>query len=212
MTTLPTFVEERINDQEIVRNSVGGPTYSTQVNQTYSGAEQRNSNWMQSLSRWEIGERQLTRRQLDYILAFFHNRKGKAVGFRFKDWGDYYCAPTQGLIQQVFDPVSGTSVWAFFKQYETPAGSVELRRITKPVAPTVKIFINGAQTTLFSLSVDGTLNFPATPAGTISWSGEFDVPVRFDVDELKYQFLVIDPKTQEAIFKLLTLPVMELRV
>ena len=66
--------------------------------------------------------------QLDDLIAFFRARKGKAYGFRFKDWTDYKAT---GQLIGTGDGVIKT--FQLVKWY--PSGSViGLRTITKPVA------------------------------------------------------------------------------
>jgi uncharacterized protein (TIGR02217 family) len=70
-----------------------------------------------------------------------------------------------------------------------PSGSViELRTITKPVAGTVKIYLDGIEQ-LSGWSVDtatGLVPFSIAPTLTVEVTAdfEFDVPVRFDTDHM----------------------------
>ena len=66
--------------------TVGGASFSTTVLTTGGGYEQRNSNWDEPRGRWQIGDRLYDREQLDYIIRFHRAHRGKAVGFRFRDW------------------------------------------------------------------------------------------------------------------------------
>jgi len=206
-----SFVDERINDNEIVRGSAGGPVFNTQVLRSRSGVEQRNVIWTYPLSKWEVGQRDLTQTQLDAINTFFRARLGKAVGFRFKDWGDYTCNSSQGIVQGV--TVGGVTSYQLFKRYTSTTGVVQYRQILKPVSSTFVLYRNSTAINQFSLNSDGTLSLGFTPVATdtLTWSGQFDVPVRFDTDELRYQFKGYNPTTSQGIFSLYSLPVIELR-
>lgn len=82
------FVEVRF-PTDIAYGSAGGPEYSTDIVITHSGHEQRNSNWSQARARYNIAHGVKTQAQLDALIAFFRARKGRADGFRFKDWTDH---------------------------------------------------------------------------------------------------------------------------
>jgi uncharacterized protein (TIGR02217 family) len=76
---------------------------------------------------------------------------------------------------------------AALKRY--PSGSViEVRTITKPVAGTVKVYLDGVEQ-LSGWSVDtttGLVTFSIAPALSVEVTAdfEFDVPVRFDTDHM----------------------------
>ncbi|QRM23515.1 DUF2460 domain-containing protein [Burkholderia pseudomallei] len=206
--TIAAFIDERINDGLIIPGTTGGPTFSTQVNQGRSGYEQRNANWTYSLSEYELGERPLLQPEVDALNALVRVFQGKLVGFRFKDWTDYRVTPQQGQLQLVPGTTNQYSLW---KQYTTPGGNSTLRLIKKPVANTVKLFDGGAQQTAFTVNSDGTVTVNWTVQSGLSWSGQFDVPVRLDVDKLKIGFKAGNPD-QQASFYLHSLPLVEIRV
>jgi uncharacterized protein (TIGR02217 family) len=72
---------------------------------------------------------------------------------------------------------------------EYPSGSViEVRTITKPVAGTVKVYLDGVEQ-LSGWSVDtttGLVTFSTAPAAGVEITAdfEFDVPARFDTDHM----------------------------
>jgi uncharacterized protein (TIGR02217 family) len=167
---------------DIAYGSSGGPEYLTDVIVLYSGHEQRNLNWEAARARYNVAHGVKTQAQLATLIAFFRARKGKAYGFRFKDWTDY-----QATGQPVGTGDGTTAVFQLSKTYESgPAG--ETRVIQKPVAGTVTIYVNAAAQT-GGVSVDATtgqVTFTAPPASgaAITADFEFDVPVRFDTDRL----------------------------
>jgi uncharacterized protein (TIGR02217 family) len=206
--TIAAFIDERINDGLIIPGTTGGPTFSTQVSQGRSGFEQRNANWTHSLSEFELGERPLLQSEVDALNALIRVFQGKLVGFRFKDWTDYRVTPQQGQLQLITGTTNQYSLW---KQYTTPGGNTALRPISKPVANTVKLYDGGAQQTAFTVNSDGTVTLNCMPQSGLSWSGQFDVPVRLDVDKLKIGFKAGNPD-QQAAFYLYSLPLVELRI
>jgi uncharacterized protein (TIGR02217 family) len=179
-----SFVEERF-PVDISFGATGGPMHSTDIITTFGGREQRNINWSAPLGMWNVAHGAKTQTQLNLLIAFFRARRGKAVGFRFKDWSDY--TVTAGNIG------TGTGALTTFqlrKQY-TSGGATVNRIITKPVAGTILIYKNGVLqvvTTDYTVSTTtGIVTFIVAPAlnDVITASFEFDVPARFDIDKME---------------------------
>jgi uncharacterized protein (TIGR02217 family) len=120
--------------------------------------------------------------QIDELIAFFRARRGKAHGFRFKDWTGH-----KAIGQLLGTGDDAKTQFQLVKDY--PSGSViELRTITKPVVGTVKVYLDGAEQ-LSGWSVDtttGLVTFGTAPAlgVEVTTDFEFDVPVRFDTDHM----------------------------
>lgn len=176
-----SFVEVRF-PEEIAYGSAGGPEYATDVVMTESGHEQRNINWLEARARYNVAHGVKTQAQLDALIAFFRARKGRAIGFRFKDWGDY-----QGINQFIGTGTGGTTQFQLVKRY-TSGGVEEVRTIKKPVQGTLKIYLNSVlQVSGVSVNSNaGVVMLTPAPANgvTITADFEFDVPVRFDTDRL----------------------------
>lgn len=74
-------------------------------------------------------------------------------------------------------------------------------------------FTLGVDTSGYSAySSGGTAKKFPQSSESIVWSGEFDVPVRFDTDQFKAQFDAYDDASTDASFFLSSLPVVEVRV
>lgn len=67
--------------------TVGGQKFATRIEKLVSGQEQRTSEWATSRGSWEVGSRTLLKSELDYLIALFRVCRGKAVSFRYFDWG-----------------------------------------------------------------------------------------------------------------------------
>ena len=177
-----TFHEVRFPD-DIAYGATGGPAYSTSVVATASGYEQRNMNWSAARGAWDVSSGLKKPSQLDLLIAFFRARKGKAYGFRFKDWTDYKATG------QLLGTGNGANkVFQLVKIYASGAGS-ETRTITKPVLGTVKPYLAGVlQASGWSINTaTGVLTFSTAPAQGVAVTAdfEFDVPVRFDTDSME---------------------------
>ncbi len=170
-----SFVEVQF-PTDISYGATGGPMFLTDVVTTISGHEQRNSKWSQARARYNVASGVKTEAQWQSLIAFFRARRGKAVGFRFKDWSDYQAInqPLQSL---------GDDEYQMVKRYVSGAVVAE-RIITKPGAGSVKLYRNSLLQAS-GWSVDTATGIITTAlTGTLTVDYEFDVPVRFDTDEL----------------------------
>ncbi len=123
-----------------------------------------------------------TQAQLDALIAFFRARKGRAYGFRFKDWTDY-----QASAQRIGTGNGTLTQFQLVKSYAS-GGITEPRTIAKPVAGSVNVYKNAVLQTS-GVSVDttsGLVTFTSAPASGVAVTADFafDVPVRFDTDRL----------------------------
>ena len=99
------FHEVRFPDN-IAYGATGGPEFATTVVATGSGHEKRNVNWSEARGRWDVASGLKKQAQIDELIAFFRARRGKAYGFRFKDWTDYRATgQLLGTGDDVADPV-----------------------------------------------------------------------------------------------------------
>ncbi|MBK5910563.1 hypothetical protein CCR85_03535 [Rhodothalassium salexigens] len=171
--------------------SSGGPAFSTDVIETASGYEQRNVNWAQARAEYDLAPAIRAEADLATLLAFFRARQGRAFAFRFQDWTDWRSGPVD-LTPTPLDQVVGTgdgqtTRFALVKRYAT-AGVEQVRRITKPVAGSVRVAVAGVERP-DGWQVDtltGLLDFdtPPAPGDRITAGFDFDVPVRFADDRL----------------------------
>jgi uncharacterized protein (TIGR02217 family) len=175
------FHEVRFPDN-IAYGATGGPEFATTVVVTGAGHEQRNVNWAEARGRWDVGSGLKNQQQLDELIAFFRARKGRAYGFRFKDWTDYKAT---GQLLGAGD--GAQTQFQLVRRY--PSGNViEVRMVSKPVAGTVKVYLDSVEQAS-GWSVDttsGLVTFGTPPALGVEVTAdfEFDVPVRFDTDHM----------------------------
>lgn len=198
------FVEVRF-PTDIAYGSAGGPEYSTDVVVLQSGYEQRNSNWSQARVRYNVAYGVKTPAQLQSLIGFFRARKGRADGFRFKDWTDY-----QATAQSLGTGDGTQTQFQLVKNYAS--GSVtETRLVTKPVNGTVSLYLNGVLQSSGAYSVNyttGLVTFTAAPGSGVAVTAdfEFDIPVRFDTDRLSAVLETYGAQSAEDI------PLVEIRV
>jgi uncharacterized protein (TIGR02217 family) len=206
------FHEVRFPDN-ISRGARGGPERRTQIVELASGAEERNASWANSRRRYDVAYGIRRADDLAAVVAFFEARNGRLHGFRFRDWADFKsCLPSQtpGPTNQPIGTGNGeATLFQLTKRYTSGAQSWS-RAITKPVAGTVTIALNGTpQASGWSVSTaTGLVTFTTAPAAGIAITAgfEFDVPVRFDTDVLD---VTLD---LERLGSITSIPLIELRL
>lgn len=205
------FHEVRFPDN-ISRGARGGPERRTQIVELASGAEERNASWANSRRRYDVAYGIRRADDLAAVVAFFEARNGRLHGFRFKDWADFKtCLPSQapGPSDQPIGTGNGSAtLFQLVKRYTSGAHSWT-RAITKPVAGTVTIALNGTpQPSGWSVSTTtGLVTFTTAPAAGVAITAgfEFDVPVRFDTDALD---VTLD---LERLGSITSIPLLEIR-
>jgi uncharacterized protein (TIGR02217 family) len=136
------------------------------------------------------------------VIAFFEERRSRLFGFRFRDRTDWRSGPPSReptpLDQRIGTGTGAERSFQLMKAYGS-AFAPYSRSIAKPVGGTVRVALNGVEQAVGSGfncdPVTGIVTFVAAPpVGAIITAGfAFDVPVRFDTDELD-----IDLSTFEA--------------
>jgi uncharacterized protein (TIGR02217 family) len=172
----------------------GGPMRRTEIVNLSNGREQRNQRWRDSRRSYDAGSGIGSLADLYAVLEFFEARRGQLYGFRFRDPVDWTSGAPGGAISpqdQVIGIADGTTAaFALVKTYQDGGGSWT-RRITKPVAGTTVVAVDGVAVPGTGYVVDlvsGIITFDAghvPDAGALVQAGyEFDVPVRFDIDRI----------------------------
>jgi uncharacterized protein (TIGR02217 family) len=205
------FHEVRFPD-DISRGARGGPERRTQIVELASGDEERNASWANSRRRYDVAYGIRRADDLAAVVAFFEARNGRLHGFRFKDWGDYKsCLPsgTPSPTNQATGTGDGTTTaFQLVKRYAS-GSQTWVRTITKPVAGSVAVALNGTpQASGWSVdTTTGVITFATAPGAgvTITAGFEFDVPVRFDTDLLD---VTLD---LERLGSITSIPLLEIR-
>lgn len=195
---------------EIERGSIGGPSFLTSVSVLNSGREQRNQIWERDRGRWDIGYGIQTREDALLVRNFFLARRGRAHGFRFRDWTNY----TTGTTRQPAGDQAGTAdgietTFQMNYRYVDGGGFYFQKPIYKPVSGTIAVFRDGVAVGGWTVNTTtGVITFSVAPlyGSDITWTGEFDLPVRFDTDQLDMVLTTRDVISQPAI------PIIELKL
>ena len=173
---------------EIGAEASVAPSFSTNVVTSAGGFECRNANWSQARLRFDAGPGVRGDSELETLIAFFRARRGPAVAFRFRDPYDNSSNGMTGsptAIDQNIGAGDGvTDSFSLIKSY----GAGEQRRITRPVAGSVRVGINGVEALSgWVLGDMGMVQFDQAPApgSAISAGFLFDTPVRFAEDRIE---------------------------
>ena len=195
--------------------SSGGPERLTEIVTMRNGAEERNSPWRHSRRRYDAGLGARSLDDLAEIVAFFEARQGQLYGFRWKDWADFKsCLPSarpSALDQRIGVGDGANRRYALTKQYGT-GETAYARPIRKPIAESVLIAVAGSVLEAgigYELDpASGAVTLAEAPAeGAFVTAGfEFDVPVRFDTDQIAVNVAGF------ASGEIPSIPVLEVRV
>lgn len=188
--------------------STGGVERRTEIATLASGFERRLTPWALGRRRYLIGANLRSLDDMAELIAFFEARRGRLYGFRFKDFADFKSCPPSGTISAA-DQALGVgdgfrTVFQLIKAY----GDVE-RPITKPVQGTVRIAVEGVETTGFAAdAATGAVTLAAAPApgAAVTAGFQFDTPVRFDTDRIETTLESFDAGRMVAV------PLIEVRV
>ena len=166
------FSEERF-PARIAFGASGGPERRVEIVRLSTGFEHRNQRTAHAVRRYDAGSGVKSLADLADIVAFFEARRGRLVGFRFRDPLDWH-STAFGQPITAFDQMIGTgdgvtTRFSLVKRYGTDESAYE-RPIEKPVAGSLKIGLGWQERQGEGVPV--TAGFA------------YDVPVRFDIDHL----------------------------
>lgn len=186
---------------DVSLGSRGGPVRRTDIVTLSSGREHRNSRWAQSRRRYDAGLGVRSIDALHAVIAFFEERRGRLIGFRFRDRTDWRSGPPSQeptpLDQRIGTGDGATLAFQLVKAYGS-AFAPYSRPIAKPVGGTVRVALNGVEQPVgeaFNCDpATGLVTFaaPPPPGAAITAGYAFDVPVRFDTDELDIDLSAFD--------------------
>lgn len=172
------------------RGSAVVPEFSTTVIVSASGHEHRNSIWSDARLKFDVGPGIRSEAELGVLLSFFRARRGAARGFRLRDPNDFSSNDMTGT-PSAFDQLLGIgdgaeTTFALTKHYGT-GEDAQKRRITRPDMATLRVSVDGVETTEWTLEDFGIVRLSTPPpAGADVRAGFiFDVPVRFAEDRIE---------------------------
>jgi uncharacterized protein (TIGR02217 family) len=180
----------------ISAGSVAGPERKTEIVVLGSGFEERNSRWANSKRMYNAGYGVKDLNNLNDVIGFFEEVRGKLHGFRWRDDSDWKSCPplnTPTALDQNIGTGDGTITTFQLRKKYGGVTNPWYRDIKKPVTNTVLVAVNGVVKTIntqFTVNtITGVITFLSgnIPLVTqvVTAGFEFDVPVRFDTDKLE---------------------------
>lgn len=183
------------------------PQWSVTISEYASGLEDRNRNWERSKRLFNVTMGPKQEQHIDEVYEFWEALAGPECGFRFKDWADFKSCPINDepvATDQVLLLIPGSpGGYQLTKTYRAGARAT-VRNILKPVEGTIQIADNGVLKTegsdwLLDYTT-GLLTIFFSPAGQVTWGGEFDVPVRFNSE---FPVEIMSYRVQSVSFELI---------
>jgi uncharacterized protein (TIGR02217 family) len=187
-------------------SAVGGPTINAETVRTDNGSATTNATWKDMLGVWDVGTRNMLSAEKDYLLNFFRARQGPARGFRLKDWVDY-----KAVNQSIGTGDGANKDFQLVKRYVSGPTTIT-RTITKPVVAGMVVYVDGVSKSFVVDDLTGIVTMALAPAlnTAVTADFEFDVPVTFAQNDIKFGFKAFNPDDGDTIYFLGGLTVEEL--
>jgi uncharacterized protein (TIGR02217 family) len=170
------------------------PGWQTEIGITQGGVEATNQTWTNNRHYYDVSLAIRTASLYALVREHFNVMQGRTKYFPFKDFLDFSVTSAQGFVLDPDDlsAITANGSYQLFKVYGLSAGAhAYYRRITRPRA-VIAVWRNrgGVITNITGAGAavtytTGAVVISGHVAGdTYSWSGEFRVPCRYDVDRL----------------------------
>ena len=195
--------------------------FNTIILENGAGEEQRIPRSTEYRFRGDFGSLLLNQQEVETLVNFYNARQGRYEGFRIQNPCDYEATAeprylddneqtyTQGIVYSI----PGTNKEFQLVKAYCSGNRCSYKTVTKPVEDTVFAYEDGTKLVI-GYSIDlasGRLVFDSAPAGEITWAGEYDLPVRFDAEELPRVQEVYDADNEcGSFFTFDSLPIVEL--
>jgi len=175
------FIEQRLLDC-VAYGSEFGHEFKTRIVSLESGHERRASVWSLPLGRYSVRYHLLKNEDHAKVRNAHLVCRGQALAFRFKDWLDYQAE------HEALGIADGTpQTLPLIKNYQF-GGKFLQKPIKKPVS--VQVFADGQPIAAQIDYSTGQVQVTAPAGSALTWSGEFDVAVRFASDRLDMEPLI----------------------
>jgi len=176
------FIEALLLDK-VTYGFVGGPTFATTKVELYSGIVARNAERSRPVYKYSAPYENIQQGDHDLMINAYNACLGGLYGFRFKDWADYTLTD-----EDIGTAVGGVDeTMQLIKTYSFDTINT-VRTIVKPVAGTISIEEDGSPLASTFDTTTGIVTFTSSAGKVITATGEFDVPVMFESDNLQFNF------------------------
>lgn len=177
-----TYLSAATFPECIAFNAEATPEWSTALVENAGGFTFANQNWQYAQHSYDVTLAVRTATDYRLVRAHFHQVRGRANTFPFKDFLDFQASSSEGVLTLV----SG-SEYQMGKRYG--GANPYDRKITRPVSGTCTFYrTRSAVQSVIAPTVDyatGRVTVSGHVADdTYQWAGEFRVPVRYASDRL----------------------------
>ncbi len=204
-----SYLPKRFPD-DIAAEPAGGPGYLTEIASTVSGFEQRDERWPEALHTFEFSQGVKSNIDFKLVEAHFRMARGRLHTFRVRDWADYVTARADGRLVMIT-----STTYQVYKAYGDIEAFEDLRKLTRIASATLEVWQDGAlQTLTADYDIDeetGVVTFGVAPgAAVLECACEFDVPCRYDTDQLQATLVVLNARG-DSYHAWKTVPLKEVR-
>lgn len=170
-----SFIEERLLD-ELAFGFSGGPTWRTLVTPLRNRFERRNVQASRPQHQFRGSFDRREAEVVEILLNTYNATFGAAYGFRFRNYLDYRSeSEPLGLASGVSQSIQLVKTYTFGGQ----SNAVPIRKPNSDVI----IYADGIAIAATVITTTGMVTVTADPGQILTWSGTFDVPVRFETDD-----------------------------
>jgi uncharacterized protein (TIGR02217 family) len=173
------------------------PRFNNTIVRGLSGERDVQINWDAPLRRWDVSHVVKDRTRLAEFIDFWMTVRGDAYTFKFWDPSDFEVgtAYVNDEIAYVGSTQIGTGngVSTTFQLVKKYGGAVNplVRPISKPIAGTVKIYVNGVEKTS-GVAIDyltGVVTLTPAPPNThpVAWAGHFYCEASFENPDVLFR-------------------------
>jgi uncharacterized protein (TIGR02217 family) len=186
-TSIAVFGDVILTASDIKSEVKGRVIRKNERVRTASGQESINIVWDRSMREYDIGIKPMLRASWEKVQTIFEITDGGARGFLILDPADQ----TAGEGGRVASLSGSVVTYQLYKRYEHVASArYKDRKITRPLASSIVVKVNGVVTSATVDETDGTLSIAGSPdPSTVRWTGSFHVPVHFVNDQIDWEML-----------------------
>lgn len=185
------FIEQRLLEC-VAYGTRGGPTWLTRKVPLRSGIIRRNAMRSRPTYRYNVIYRNLLEASHADVIEAYNACMGGLHSFRLKDPADFQA---DDVVLSALG--TGSPQTLQLRKLYTWGPQGISRPIRKPVAGTVSLTANNSPIASSVDTTTGMVTFTAPNGHVVRWTGEFDVPVMFEDDELSFS---IEDRGQEGLF------------
>ncbi len=176
-----SHIDERLLER-VAYGFKGGPTFYTEEERQKNGVRVATAVRARPLYRFSCPYQNLEPEDHATIIETFNACQGKAHSFLFRDLADF------NAVNQFVAVATGSPQTVKLYKYYQKSTLTTARRIAKPDIATCSLSAATAPTGVTFDLDDGTVTFTGTAGQTVTWSGEFDVPVHFANDDMIFDY------------------------